>query len=91
MSSAEVFCCTKTYNPLTNPTRIGRKKSMSAKIAEKMPKEKIQELKEMLKEKTPDEPVEKVLVNFCERHAVSLGTCRKYYERMVEKGEVKKE
>jgi hypothetical protein len=62
---------------------------MAEKIAEKMPKEKIQELKQMLKEKKPDEPVEKVLVNFCERHAVTLGTCRKYYERLVEKGEVK--
>jgi len=48
-------------------------------------------LKEMIKDKTPDQPVEKVLVNFCERHAVSLKTCRKYYERLVEKGEVKKE
>jgi hypothetical protein len=64
---------------------------MSAKIAERMPKEKIQELKKMIEEKTPEEPVEKVLVNFCERHAVSMGTCRKYYQRMVENGEVKKE
>ena len=72
--------------------RLSRKeKRMAEKIAEKMPKEKIQELKEMIKEKKPDEPVEKVLVNFCERHAVTLGTCRKYYERLVEKGEVKKE
>jgi len=64
---------------------------MADKIAERMPKEKIRELKEMLKEKAPDEPAEKVLVKFCERHAVSLGTCRKYYERLVEKGEVKRE
>ena len=62
---------------------------MAEKIAEKMPKEKIDELKQMLKEKKPDEPLEKVLVNFCERHAVTLGTCRKYYERLVENGEVK--
>lgn len=64
---------------------------MADKIAERMPKEKIQELKEMIQQKPKDEPVEKVLVNFCERHAVTLGTCRKYYERLVEKGEVKKE
>ena len=62
---------------------------MAEKIVEKMPKEKIDELKQMLKEKKPDEPIEKVLVNFCERHAVTLGTCRKYYERLVENGEVK--
>ncbi len=59
---------------------------MADKIAEKMPKEKIEELKRMIDEKPHDEPVEKVLVDFCERHAVSLGTCRKYYERMVKKG-----
>lgn len=64
---------------------------MADKIAERMPKEKIQELKEMIQQKPKDESVEKVLVNFCERHAVTLGTCRKYYERLVEKGEVKKE
>ena len=63
---------------------------MSAKIAEKMPKEKIEELKRMLQEKPADEPVEKVLVDFCERHAVTMGTCRKYYERIVAKGEAKK-
>jgi hypothetical protein len=60
-------------------------------MAENMPKEKVKELKEMIQEKKPDEPVEKVLVNFCSRHAVSMKTCKKYYDRMVEKGEVKKE
>ena len=60
-------------------------------MAEKMPKEKIQELKEMIQEKEPSEPVEKVLVKFCERHAVSLNACRQYYKHMVEKGEVKGE
>ena len=54
-----------------------------------MDKHKIQELKEMVQEKDPDEPVEKVLVTFCERHGVSLGTCRIYYKRLVEKGEIK--
>ena len=54
-----------------------------------MDKEHIQELKEMVQEKKPEEPVEKVLVKFCERHAVSLETCKKYYDRLVEKGEVK--
>ena len=58
-------------------------------MAEKMDKQHIQELKEMLKEKEPKEPVEKVLVKFCERHAVSLDTCRKHYEKLVAKGEVK--
>jgi len=68
-----------------------KEERMADKIAEKMPRAKIRELKEMIQEKSPEEPVEKVLLKFCERHAVSLGTCRKYYKRLVEKGEVKKE
>ena len=58
-------------------------------MAEKMDKQHIKELKEMIQEKKPKEPVEKVLVKFCERHAVSLDTCRIYYNRLVEKGEIK--
>jgi len=58
-------------------------------MSKKMDKEHIQELKEMVQEKKPEEPVEKVLVKFCERHAVSLETCKKYYDRLVEKGAVK--
>ena len=56
-----------------------------------MPKEKLKELKEMIREKKLDDPVEKVLVDFCSRHAVSLKTCKKYYDRMVEMGEIEKE
>ena len=58
-------------------------------MSEKMDKHKIQELKEMVKERKPDEPIEQVLAVFCERHAVSLNTCRVYYNRLVEKGEIK--
>ena len=58
-------------------------------MSKKMDKEHIQELKEMVQEKKPGEPVEEVLAKFCERHAVSLETCKKYYDRLVEKGEVK--
>jgi hypothetical protein len=84
MSTAEVFCYTKPYNQ--SSTNIhGRWNEMY----ENMPKEKVQELKEMIQEKKPKEPVEKVLVKFCERHAVTLETCRKYYKDLVEKGEIK--
>ena len=58
-------------------------------MSEKMDKEHIQELKEMVKEKKQGEPVEKVLVKFCERHGVSLNTCRVYYDRLVANGEIK--
>lgn len=57
----------------------------------KKDEEHIEELKEMIKEKKSEEPVEKILVKFCERHGVSLDTCRIYYRRLVEKGEIKEE
>jgi hypothetical protein len=49
------------------------------------------ELKEMILEKKPEETIEEVLGKFCSRHAVSMGTCKEYYEQLVKKGEVKKE
>ncbi len=58
-------------------------------MAERMPREKVQELKDMISKKNSSEPVEKVLVNFCSRHAVSMETCKKYYDLMVKKGEIK--
>ena len=57
-------------------------------MTEQMKKQHSSELKEMIREKKPKEPVEKVLVKFCARHGVSLDTCRIYYNRLVEKGEV---
>jgi predicted transcriptional regulator len=59
-------------------------------MSEKMDKQHIKELKKMVQEKNPKEPVEKVLVKFCERHGVSLDTCRVHYNRLVEKGEIEK-
>lgn len=54
-----------------------------------MDKEHIGELKKMIQEKEPEEPVEKTLVKFCARHGVSLDICRVHYNRLVEKGEIK--
>jgi hypothetical protein len=64
---------------------IGKEMPMSDKIDKHL----IQELKERIKEKKPDEPVEKILTVFCERTGVSMNTCRVYYKRLVEKGEIK--
>ena len=58
-------------------------------MSDKIDKHMIQELKERLKEKKPDEPVEKILTVFCERTGVSMNTCRVYYKQLVEKGEIK--
>ncbi|MEM3000068.1 MAG: hypothetical protein QXV09_03460 [Candidatus Bathyarchaeia archaeon] len=60
-------------------------------MSKKGDKHHIEELKEMIQEKKPDEPVEKVLVKFCERHGVSMDTCRVYYKRLVKEGKVKEE
>lgn len=60
-------------------------------MSEEKDEHHIAELKEMIREKKQKEPVEKVLVKFCERHGVSLNTCRVYYNRLVEKGEIKEE
>jgi hypothetical protein len=62
---------------------------MNRQMSDKSDKHKIQELKEMIQEKDPNEPAEKVLAIFCERHGVSLDTCRIYYKWLVEKGEIK--
>jgi ribosomal protein L20A (L18A) len=58
------------------------------KMSEKMDKQHIKELKKMVQEKKPKEPVEKVLVKFCARHGVSLDACRVHYNRLVENGEI---
>ena len=58
-------------------------------MSDKIDKHLIQELKERVREKKPDEPVEKILTVFCERTGVSMNTCRVYYKRLVEKGEIK--
>ena len=54
-----------------------------------MDKHHIKELKEMIQERNRTEPVESVLVKFCARHGVSLDTCKRHYNTLVEKGEIK--
>ncbi len=50
---------------------------------------KIQELKDMIKNRKRSEPVEEVLTTYCERHGISMDTCRVYYDQLVKKGEIK--
>jgi hypothetical protein len=59
------------------------------KEMEKGEKHYLSELKEMINDK-PGEPLGKVLANFCQRHGVSMDQCRVYYDKLVEKGEIKK-
>ncbi len=53
-------------------------------------KHALNELKEMLESKPVNTEVDEVLAKFCSRHAVSIGTCRKYYKELVTKGKSKK-
>lgn len=49
----------------------------------------LKELKEMVEESK--EPTGKVLTNFCHRHGISMDECRKYYDDLLSKGEIKRE
>jgi len=51
-------------------------------------KQRIKKLKEIIQEKNLGETVEQVLIKFCARNGVSLDTCRRYYELLVESGEI---
>jgi hypothetical protein len=59
-------------------------------MSEKFDKQhKIQELKDMIKNRKPGEPVEEVLSIYCQRHGMSMDACRVYYDQLVKKGEIK--
>ena len=63
--------------------------SKNKSIKNEKKKEKIQKLQQMIREKGPDEPVEKILVIYCARNGVSMDTCREYYQYLVDAGEIK--
>ena len=63
---------------------IGRKMLMSDKTDKHM----IQELKEMVKEKKPDEPIEKLLTVFCNAQEFPWNM-PSLLQQLVEKGEIK--
>jgi len=59
-------------------------------MSEKFDKQhKIQELKDMIKDRKPDESVEEVLITYCNRHGISLDDCRSYYNKLVKAGDIK--
>ncbi len=58
-------------------------------MSDVLDKHKTEELKQMVKDKPPQQPVEEVLTVFCARHGLSMGTCRYYYNKLVDKGEIK--
>jgi hypothetical protein len=43
----------------------------------------------MVKGRKKNESAENVLSVFCQRHGLSLETCRLYYDALVAKGEIK--
>ncbi len=57
-------------------------------MSDKLDKHKIEELRAMVKDKDPNQPVEELLAIFCSRHGLSSGTCRYYYNILVENGDI---
>lgn len=60
---------------------------MSRKIYDE--KDARQALKDMLQDRKPDEPAEKILATFCQRYSLDMATCRSFYDDLVRKGEIK--
>jgi hypothetical protein len=58
-------------------------------MSDKPENEHKQELQEMVNQKKPNQPVEQVLAVFCQRHGVTMDTCRVYYKQLVKEGKVK--
>ena len=58
-------------------------------MSSKVEKHMVEELKEKIKQKNPDEPVEKTLAMFCSKTGISMNTCRVYYKKLLDKGEIK--
>jgi hypothetical protein len=54
-----------------------------------MTNEHKRELEEMVNKKKPNQPVEQVLSVFCQRHGVTMDSCRVYYKDLVKEGKVK--
>ena len=46
-------------------------------------------LKEMLRDRNKKETVGEVLTVFCERYGLSIEECRRFYDLLVERGEIK--
>jgi intergrase/recombinase len=68
---------------------IGEFNSRMMQMSDKSDKHMIEELKEAIQKKDPEQPVEKTLAFFCERTGISMKTCRVYYEKLISKGEIK--
>jgi hypothetical protein len=58
-------------------------------MPQKIDKHLIDELKEKVKTKNPNDPVEKTLAMFCSKTGLSLETCNIYYNQLVKDGTIK--
>jgi hypothetical protein len=59
-------------------------------MSDKVDKEHLKELKEMVKERKPNQKEEEVLAIFCQRHGLTMETCRLYYDQLKKSSENKK-
>jgi hypothetical protein len=84
-AQAKHFC-----EPENNPLLLLEKEN--PKVPKEMAKGK-KHYKEELQESVQqsNEPVGKVLTNFCHRHGISMAECKTYYDELVTEGKVKEE
>lgn len=61
---------------------------MTEKVS-KRDKEHLDELKEMVKERKKGESADEILTFFCHRHGIDMAQCKKYYDQLVARGEIK--
>jgi len=60
---------------------------MSKKLVDE--KHSKDDLKEMIAQRKPGQPIEEVLAIFCQRYGLTMDACRNYYDELVQKGEIK--
>jgi hypothetical protein len=59
-------------------------------LSNRTDKEHIDEyLKQMIKDKPKNEPLEQTLATFCQRYSLDMEQCQTYYEELVKKGSIK--
>jgi predicted solute-binding protein len=58
-------------------------------MSDKRDKHDLDLLKEMVRERKRGEPIEEVLSVFCQRQGLSMDTCRAYFKKLVDSGEIK--
>jgi hypothetical protein len=58
-------------------------------MSQKVDKDMLDELKQNLKDKKPDQPADKIIAVFCQKTGLTMDECRVYYKKLVKDGNIK--